>query len=187
MKKLIFVSYSLFLVLVFNLNSIDSFSQEIKLSSQERKAIKETQRYVNFQIIDSLVTGQNFVLKAEFLKNRYGDRIIVIPTLNFIRVDSSKVVLQTGAVSGAGYNGVGGVTAEGNVTGWKLVRDTKKLSIFLRFSVITNIGSYDVALTVDSDNNATARISGLTPGTLIYEGHLETIFNAKVFKGENSI
>lgn len=187
MKKLAISFGRLFLTIGLCLISKNSFSQEVKLSSQEQRAAMEAERYANYQIIDSLVTGQNFVLKADFLKNQYSDRVIVTPTLNFIRVDSSVAVLQTGAISSLGYNSVGGVTAEGKITSWKLVSNSKNFSLFLQFSVLTNIGSYDVSLNVDSNNNADARISGLYGGTLIYEGHLETIPNSGVYKGQNSI
>jgi hypothetical protein len=49
------------------------------------------------------------------------------------------------------------------------------------------IGVYDVSMTIDKNKQARATISGLTPGKLIYVGHIQTIYNSGVYKGRNSI
>lgn len=186
MKKLAFNIGSLFLTFGFCWISYNCYSQDIKLNKQEQKEAKRDEMVANYQVIDTLLERKNFVLEADFLQNQYGSRISVPQYLNFIRVDSSKVVLQTGSYRNLGYNGVGGVTAEGRLERWNLVKNFKSLSYFLQFSVITNIGFYDVSMTINADNNVRARITGLTPGELIYEGHLQTIDNSAVFKGQNT-
>jgi hypothetical protein len=185
MKKVIFKTGSLFLAIGFSLITLNSVSQEIRLTSQEQKTIRKEQMYVNYQIMDSLLVSQSFVLKADFLENQYGERIVVLPSLNFIRVDSISAVLQTGSSSNLGYNGVGGVTAEGRINNWKLVRDSKKLSFYLQFNVLTSIGFYDVSMRINNNNYVQATISGITRGKLTYNGHLETIGNASIFKGQS--
>ena len=107
--------------------------------------------------------------------------------LNFIKLDESTGILQTGSNFSMGYNGVGGVTAEGNIGRWKIYKDVKNLNFRLQFSLYTNIGTYDVSMSVGSDARARATITGLTPGRLTWEGHLETVENARVYKGQNSI
>ena len=86
-----------------------------------------------------------------------------------------------------GYNGVGGVTAEGRIGTWKLTKDVKKQYYMLHFSLDTQLGNYDVFLTVSADNHASATISGLGPGRLTWNGHIATLNNARIFKGQNSI
>jgi hypothetical protein len=104
--------------------------------------------------------------------------------LNFIRVDSIIAVLQTGSNNNLGYNGVGGVTAEGKINSWKLERNYKNLNFYLQFSVLTSIGYYQVSMKIDADNNAVATISGLTRGKLIYDGHLEIFNNSRIYEGQ---
>jgi hypothetical protein len=185
MKKLIFKTGSLFLAIGFSLITLNSVSQEAKLTSQEQKDAKRAVMYVNNQIMDSLLTSHSFVLKADFLENQYGERIIVLPLLNFIRVDSTRAVLQTGSVSNLGYNGVGGVTAEGNINDWKLIRDSKNLSFQLQFSILTSTGYYDVIMRIGADNYVQATISGITRGNMTYDGHLEKIEGSRIYKGQN--
>jgi hypothetical protein len=177
---------NLFLILVFSWISINSNSQNIKLSRQEQKEVRKAQMAANFYILDSLLNSKSFVLEADFLRNEYGERVNVVSTLNFIKVDKSNGILQTGSNFAMGYNGVGGVTAEGNVGSWEIDKDSKKSICRLRFNLLTNIGNYDIFMIVTSDNHATASITGLGPGKLTWEGHLETIDNSRVFKGQDT-
>ena len=77
------------------------------------------------------------------------------------------------------------MTAEGRINNYKIVRNAKTLSFLIQFSIITNIGVYDVAMNIGSDNSVRATITGLTPGSLIYTGHLENGANSRVYKGQS--
>jgi hypothetical protein len=184
MKKLTIKSMGLFLTIGLCLMSARISAQETKLTGQEQKEATRNIMLANYKLLDSLVTGKNFVLKADFLENQYGERIIALPMVNFIRIDPENAVLQTGNNASIGYNGVGGVTAEGKIISWKLMRDEKNLTFFIQFSVLTSTGSYQVAMRIDSNNNAQATITGLTRGRLTYDGHLETINDLRIYKGQ---
>ncbi len=106
--------------------------------------------------------------------------------VNFIKVNSPDAVLQTGSNVSYGYNGVGGVTAEGSIQNWKIDKNLKNLSYSVQFSINTSIGPYDVFMIINADNNATARISGLGPGTLKWDGQIEAPYNSRIFKGQES-
>jgi len=171
----------------FFLISLNSNTQDIKLSRQERKEVRKTQMTANFYALDTLLDARCFVLEADYLQNRYGDRIPVVSNLNFIRVDRSNGILQTGSNFGSGYNGVGGVTAEGSIGSYEISKDSKKLSHTLKFSILTQIGHYDIFMTVNADNRASATITGLGPGKLTWDGQLKALYNSRVFKGQNTI
>jgi hypothetical protein len=94
--------------------------------------------------------------------------------------------LQTGSSRYLGFNGVGGVTAEGTLSKYQESKNDKNLSHDIKFSVSTNIGFYDVLLTVSSDNFARATITGLTPGKLIYTGRIRSPYDSRVYKGQNT-
>lgn len=177
----LFLGFSLFLI------SFNSYSQDTRLTKEELKQSKKEREYYNFLVLDSVLQSRSFVLEADFLQNQYGNRSHVLSTLNFIRVDSSNVVLQTGSNRIIGSNGVGGATAEGTVKDMNIVKNLKKHSFFLRFTILTNIGIYDVSMNVYSNGLATATITGLSSGKLIYDGRIETLYNSRVYKGRNSI
>lgn len=187
MKTLKMNFVSLFWMAGLSWISLNGASQEIKLSRQERKEVEKAQMAANFYILDSLFNERRFVLEADNLQNQYGERVYVVPSLNFIRVDGSVGVLQTGSDWGLGYNGVGGVTAEGGIGAWKVDRDAKRMTYRIQFSLLTNIGHYDVSMIVMANGNASATISGTTRGKLTWDGHLETLNNSRVFKGQNTI
>jgi hypothetical protein len=187
MKRLKLINKGgLFLAFGFFWIFLNSFSQEAKVTRQERKETRKAELNANFHVLDSLFETKSFVLEANYLENKYGDQIPVSSMVNFIMVNSTNGVLQTGNNSTIGYNGLGGVTAEGSIGSWKLDRDYKNLNFTLRFSILTDIGSYDVFLTVNADNRARATITGLWPGKLIYNGYLNTLGNTGVFKGQRT-
>jgi len=161
-----------------------SFSQDAKLTRQERKDIKNAQLMANYYALDSVLNARAFVLEADYLQNRYGEKILVSSNLNFIKVVESNGVLQTGSYSGFGYNGVGGVTAEGKIQSWKIYKNPKKLSYTVHFSIQSSIGHYDILMNVSANTRASATITGLGPGNLTWEGHLVTLYNSRVFKGQ---
>lgn len=187
MKRILFNWRSLFLIFGLLLFSLNSNAQNTKLTRKEKKALMETQLNQNFYILDSLLNAKSFVLEADFLQDKYGVRVPVTSNLNFIKVDNPDGVLQTGSDNGYGYNGVGGVTASGRLGSWKLMKDTKDKTYTLSFNLMTQIGHYDVLMTVNSDNYATATITGLGSGQLTWVGHLATVNNASIFKGQNTI
>lgn len=186
MKTIIVKTASLFLLSGFFLTFQNINAQEKKLSRQELKEARKAQMVANYHVLDTLLNKRTFVLEADYLQNSYGQRLPVVSSLNFIQVDGSTGILQTGANSGIGYNGVGGVTAEGTVGTWELSKDAANLSYSLHFTMLTNLGNYDIWMNVSSDAHASATITGLTPGRLTWDGHLSTVYNSRVFKGQTS-
>jgi hypothetical protein len=187
MKTTNFKTVSLFWIIGLLAISLNSSSQETKLTRQEMREVRKAELAANFHILDSLLNARQFVLEADYLSNQYGDRMIVTPNLNFIKLDGTNGVLQTGSNFGFGYNGVGGVTAEGSVGKWQIYKDPKHQNYTLQFSLLTNIGIYDVSMIVSADTRAKATITGLGRGKLTWDGRLETIGNSRVFKGRNAI
>jgi hypothetical protein len=186
MKKVAYTRHLIVLTLGLLLLMVSGYSSGQELTKKEKKEAREAELQANFQILDTLIQNKTFVIVADFLQNQYGDRVIVPNQVNFIKVDSKDAVLQTGNRSGVGGNGVGGNTAEGSIENWKVTKNFKTLSYNVRFSMMSNIGSYDVSMDLSSDTNARATITGMTRGKLIYEGHVETIGNTSIFKGNQT-
>jgi hypothetical protein len=167
--------------------SVYGNSQDTKPDKKSRKEAKRAEAEINFRVLDSLLYTGRYVLEADYLQDKYGNRVYVTSALNFIRVELPKGVLQTGSDTRQGYNGVGGVTAEGTVSDYRISRDLKNLSCTVTFNLITNIGSFNIIMTVSSSNNANATISGTTSGRLTWDGHLVTLNKSRAFKGMNTI
>lgn len=177
-----------FFAILMNLNAVaQEFKSDTKLTRKEKKEARQAQLYANYKALDSLLEGKQYVLEANYLQDKYGSEIPVTSNLNFIRVDPKGVILQTGAYAGFGYNGVGGVTAEGSLAKYKIEKDPKRLNYVVYITTTTDIGTYDVVLRVSADNTARATITGLTNGSLTYRGNLVASYNSRVFKGQRTM
>jgi len=154
-----------------------------KEASERKKEEKKAEIERQYQHTDSLLTGRRFILEAQFLRNNIGQRVNVITTLNFISVDSLAGVIQVGNTQRVGYNGVGGVTVQGRVIDWKLVKDDKKKDFFLTMTIQGNIDIYDISMTIDYSGYTTATLNGVNTGKLIFEGNLVSRKGSSVFKG----
>jgi hypothetical protein len=174
---------SFFLIIGFIGISFGSNSQDVKPDKQERKELKNAQATANFYAIDSLLVSRRFVLEADYLQNKIGDMISVSSILNFVKVDDSQGVLQTGSDFLIGYNGSGGVTTEGNISEYKIYRQNKSLIHRVTFNLVSSLGLFNIDMSVTSDNSASATITSSGSGKLTWRGHLVAIGNSRVFKG----
>jgi len=181
--KILKTGRNLFLVTALISISVLVNAQDIKLNRQERKEVEKADLAWNFYVLDSLFNTKSFVLEADYLQDKYGFRVPVPQNLNFIKVNDARGIIQTGNSFSMGSNGVGGVTAEGSLRYWKINKNDKRMSYTVRFNLATNIGFFDVFLSVNAANNAQATISGLGPGKLTWVGHIVTVDNSRVFKG----
>jgi|WetSurSiteA1Bulk_404760.scaffolds.fasta_scaffold28364_2 hypothetical protein len=177
----------LFLVIFLSGFTAYSYPQDAKTDKQSKKEAKKAQRLAEFQSLDTLLNFRTYVLEASYLKNTYGSMIYVTSNLNFIRVAGYNGVLQTGSDTRIGSNNVGGVTAEGTINNYKIVKDQKRLTFTVTFYLLTNLGTFDILMNVSADNNATATITGSTSGKLTWSGRLVPLNKSRVFKGTNTI
>ena len=181
------LSYLVAVILIAGLSASAHFdSQDVKPDKKSKKEARRAQNEMNFHVQDSLLTLGRYVLEANYLQDKYGSLITVSSNLNFIMVNGLKGVLQTGTDLRQGYNGVGGVTAEGSIQTYKMNRNKQNFSHTITFNLITNLGTFDILLTVYADNSAQATISGTTSGKLTWKGQLVPLDRSRVYKGQQT-
>jgi len=180
MKKLV-------LLFILALTTPLVFAQNLNQDSvQTKKDKREARLERQFQLTKNLLQDKSFVLESDFLQNRYGDRYLVSPMINFVKVEpNNEAVIQIGSSNGFGPNGVGGVTAKGKITGWKLTENQKNKSFYVMMNVLTQIGRYDVSFSVMSNGQATARLTGMSRGSLTFDGNLVPVDNSIVYEGQS--
>jgi hypothetical protein len=186
MKTTKFYPVILLLIAGLTLVTANSYSQDSKQDKKSKKEIKRAKAESEFRTLDSLMSSGRYVLEANYLQNKYGSMVTVSSNLNFIRVDGPKGVLQTGSDLRQGYNGVGGVTATGSISNYKISRDMKNLTMTISFQLMTNLGTFDILMSVVSENIASATISGSTSGKLTWRGRIVPLDKSKVFKGQDT-
>lgn len=156
-----------------------------KLSKEEKAELKKVEREAVARMVDSLIEERKFVLEADFLSNQTGVRRVVNNLINFIVVDSNRIVIQTASTTGiGGPNAMGGITARGNISGFEVKRTGRNdTSYFIRLMANTAIGPYDIFFNISPDSNADATISGIRYGKLNYHGVIKPLEKSKVFQG----
>ncbi len=153
-----------------------------KSARREAKKIEEQNALI---LTKHLLDTRRFALIADFIGNKTGNRIPVNPTINFIIVDTSSCVIQVGSMNSIGYNGVGGVTAEGSISTYEIIPDKKGTSFTIRFVTNTSIGTYDIIIFVNAFGNAEATITGITSGALRYYGRVLPVDNSRTYQGRS--
>lgn len=183
MKKLIILIIAVFLI-------SPTFAQVNKKAQKNvRKAEKKEQKMredaEQAALIQTSIHARKFVLEGQFLSNKYGERVVVDPILNFVWIDGEKGAFQLGNDQTIGFNGVGGVTIEGNISAFKV--DISKKGVYnIKFRVSSAIGTMFITMDVSPLGNANATISGSTSGKLKYSGKIVPLELSRIFKSSNS-
>jgi hypothetical protein len=161
--------------------------EQKQLAKEFRDAARKAEEEKDMRVTDSILNQRKFVLEADYISGRTGERYPVLSHLNFIKVDSSDAVLQLGSATGIGYNGVGGITVEGNITKYELNKKEGKrgTSYNVTLYIMSNLGIYDVQMWISANGQADATVRGTTRGELTYSGHLVPINESRVYKARS--
>jgi hypothetical protein len=155
-----------------------------KLQKEQRKAEQAAEAERMAEVTKFMVENQQFVLEADFLSDKYGQRAPVTPTINFIIVDSLAGTVQFGDAQRIGYNGVGGATVDGKITKYEYTTVGKKGDAYsIRMMFMSSLGTYDITLMVNSSGNGDASIRGNWSDQLNYHGRLVPLTLSRIYKG----
>lgn len=150
-----------------------------------RKEKRNAELEKDFQLTKSMLENKDFVLETNFLQDRHGNRIPVNSNINFVSVDSTEAIIQIGSNFRIGPNGVGGVTAKGNISKWELTEDQKHKAFTLSMNVMTSTGIYDLFLNISASGRGTATLTGMTSGRLTFDGDLVPWEKSSVYIGQH--
>jgi hypothetical protein len=162
----------------------NSAGQEI--TREEKKAAKQQQQDIDLKKIESILASRQWVLEAHTVQDRYGNSFHLNPTINFVAVDGDNGTVQLGFNGLVGWNGVGGVTIEGNVTVYEMEKVKKNRSprVSLRFQG-RGAGWASIDLTVNTSYQATARLLGDFGDRITFQGQLVPLSESVVYKGQS--
>jgi len=190
MKKALFI----FVLCFF---AFPTFSQQVenlenktgtKLTKEQKQAERKARAELVAKDVEWMVLKRRFVIEADYVSDKTGRRIVVNSLLNFIRIDSSKIIIQvTPETIKLGANGLGGITADGIVSKWEMKRfgknqQTYSISLSAR---ILRAGTYDVQMTISPDGSVQATLSGNDAAKVLFYGRLVSLKESKVYKGAN--
>ena len=176
------------LVIIFTLIISASFlfgQENDKNATLTKKEKRKAELEKNFELTKQMLENKDFVLETNFLQDRYGFRVPVVSMINFVSVDSTQAVIQIGSNSRIGPNGVGGVTAKGDITKWELTENPKNKTFTLRMNVMTSIGIYDLFFDIGASGQSSALLTGLSAGRLTFDGNLVPHSKSSIYVGRS--
>lgn len=135
MKKLVFSIVAMLMIAVGGASAQDIYDvqgknsvepEEKVLSRQERKMLQERIDSMQWATAMEAINDTAFVLEADQVIFKYGQRAYVSSTTNFVSVYKRDATLQVAFnVPAAGPNGMGGITLDGMVTSYKVSTSKK--------------------------------------------------------------
>lgn len=152
---------------------------------EQRKAEQELLDQQLYEQAKQAIDAKEFVLEADRVMFKYGTVASVSSNTNFVALHGDKAVVQIAFnIPISGPNGLGGITVEGNVSGYKQTIDKKgDISVFMNVMGTGISAQVNIQLTRGS-NNATVDISpNFSSNRFSLSGSLIPISKANVFKG----
>lgn len=172
----------MFILLLAGFTVVQGQEEKKKLTREERKEQRRIEQEERIKIIEQALNDTLYVLEAEYLSNRKGQRVSVVSSINFILVSKDKAVFQFGSAHTAGYNGVGGATVDGRITKYEITQ-RKNQSSFVQLTISSNVGFFDITIDVGSTGNASATVHTNTRHKLNYSGKVVPRQESNIFKG----
>ncbi len=184
----------LFIIILLCISAYSVYSQDVSNESGEsQKSIKElrierrnAEEARMSRMTDSLITNRRFVLEANYLSTQYASRMAA-DNLNFILVDSGKIIIQMGTNQRlGGNNGLGGITVDGKINTFETKKTGKGEGHYLvKITTITPLGTYDITIHISPNSVATAFINGLLDDKVSYHGVIRPLEKSTIYKGRS--
>lgn len=121
---------------------------EKKMTRQERKEAQKAMEQALFEEARQAIENKTFTLEADRVIFKRGRNAFVSSNTNFVMVNGDKASVQVAFnIPASGPNGLGGVTVDGNVSGYTIKTD-KKGTVYLTMSVMGVGISAQVSITL---------------------------------------
>lgn len=193
MKKLIYFLGLLFVMtLAFPNTGIAQAKQltkkeQRKLEKQKKKEQRLKKDAASRKFYANLIQNKRWVFQATRLFGPTGVYYSVTPDVNFVAVHDNKIILQFAFQGVVGWNGVGGITAEGFLTNFKFNRGkNEKHAMSISAHIQPKYGSASPYFTMDINNDGSADITITLEngGTLRMGGQVYSPAQSSVYKGQ---
>ncbi len=185
MRKLVIFMALIFIVAFIQAQENHKDTLSGKEVRNRKKAEQEKKLQQQFDTIYKVLLSRSFVLEADFVERKTGLRFRVNRALNFVMVDSSEASIQVGADNRLGFNGAGGVTDKGKISGYELTLNKKNKSFFLKMAVRSSLSAHlDILVDIDAYGMANALVSGGIFGQYFrFDGRMVPMNKSGVYRG----
>ena len=192
MKKFIYLfAMLLTLAVVFPQQGLAQTKQltkkeQRKLEKQKKKEERLKKSAAQRQYYTRLLKDRRWVFQATRLYGPSGQLFNVTPDINFVAVKDSMIILQFGFQGVVGWNGVGGVTAEGFLRQYKFdsgKNEKSAMTVSAHIKPKYGGGSPYFTMTILDDGSADINVTLENGQLLRMGGQLYAPQNASVYKG----
>lgn len=146
--------------------------EKAKLNKERKEAIYELAEDGSFVVELYNVSQNNRVMHQ------------VLREINFIKFEGDRFILQTGNPAGIGYNGLGGITIEGDVLKYEVEKRKDNKPVSIRAEIMSPITGHSV-INVDlhTDGSGYARFRDNWGNRLAMMGDLASVDSSGTYEG----
>jgi hypothetical protein len=193
MKKFIYFLGLVFALTLFTANPGMAQNKQVtkkeqrKLEKQKKKEEREKKSLASRQYYAKLIKNKQFVFQATRLYDSYGRYYLVTPDINFVAIKDNKIILQFGFQGVQGWNGVGGVTAEGFLTDYRFYpgkNNKQAMTVTAYIQPKGAGGSPYFTMNISNDGSADIQVTLGNGGLLRMGGQVYAPSQASVYKGQ---
>ncbi|GMT46186.1 MAG: hypothetical protein IEMM0006_2018 [bacterium] len=192
MKKFIYFLGLVFALTLFTANSGMAQSKQLtkseqrKLEKQKKKEERKKKSLASRQYYTKLIKSRRFVFQATRLYDSYGRYYSVTPDINFVAIKDNKIILQFGFQGIQGWNGVGGITAEGFLKNYRFYpgkNNKQAMTVTAQIQPKFGGASPYFTMSISNDGSADIQVTLDNGGLLRMGGQIYTPSQASVYKG----
>lgn len=179
-------------IIILALAVITSLPTMAQNDTQSRKLTKKEKKLMEARIDSALnaeavraINDTAFIIEADQVTFKRGYTAHVTASTNFVSVSGSNAIVQVAFnVPVSGFNGLGGITLEGNISGYKVKTD-KKGNVYIEMGVSGKGISAQLFISLWKDGNkATVSIMpNFNSNKLTLSGMLWKPERSNIFKG----
>lgn len=171
-------------IMAFSLNAGMVFGQDTTdQKNKSKKELRKERLQESRKAFATLAENKTLIVEANLLRGKYQQHYQATGD-NFVLIDGDRVVMQTASIWGPGFNGLGGITLQGRVTGYEYDIAEENGPIRIIASVnMSGAGFGTLRINVSADGSASATYQDNWGGRLTFVGTAGDPEQSRVFEG----
>ncbi len=178
------------LILLSALFVITGFAQEVskKEARQAKREAEKKEAHEKYLKAVQLMKDKTFIVTAQTITFRSGQQIFPDESINFLKVNEGKGVIQIAprTAMNPGFNGLGGITIEGDLSNVKESENKKKNHYTMSFTINGLAGTAQITVNLYGSDQASVMVQGMYSGvSFTLNGILEAVGDATIYQGSD--
>ena len=150
----------------------------INCYSQTKKEQRQQKKQEEYETVKALIETKHYEFSANRAHPQKGGFVDLTTNPNYLRVNDNFTEASMpyfGRAYNIPYGGPGGIKFKGEVNGYSVVENSKKLNLVVSYKVQGNGDSFDCVLTINSKTSATLIITSQQRDPISYFGAINVL------------